>query len=202
VPRISAPTLAQHRATQQRALLDAARAILAETGKPPTFAALAERAGLARPSVYQYFRSGEDLLQAMVEDVFPRWSATVAAAMDEADDDAGRVRAYMRTNLELVAEGEHALATALASVGPQSAVMEGSRAMHDELLQPLTRTLEALGARDVVRAAELLNAVVNSAARMIEGGSPLEDAWASVDALVGPYVDSLVREGASGGPQS
>lgn len=197
MPRISAPTLALHRAAQQRALLDAARAILAETGRPPTFAALAERAGLARPSVYQYFQSGEDLVQAMVEDVFPRWSATVAAAMDEAPDDAARVRAYMRTNLELVAEGEHALATALASVGPPGAVMEGSRVMHDELLQPLTRALESLGARDVVRAAELINAVVNTGARMIEAGSPLEETWASVEALVGPYVDVLVREAAS-----
>lgn len=197
MPRISAPTLALHRAAQQRALLDAARAILAETGRPPTFAALAERAGLARPSVYQYFQSGEDLLRAMVEDVFPRWSATVAAAMDEAPDDAARVRAYMRTNLELVAEGEHALATALASVGPPGAVMEGSRVMHDELLQPLTRALESLGARDVVRAAELINAVVNTGARMIEAGSPLEETWASVEALVGPYVDVLVLEAAS-----
>lgn len=197
MPRISAPTLALHRATQQRALLDAARAILAETGRPPTFAALAERAGLARPSVYQYFRSGEDLLQAMVEDVFPRWSATVAAAMDEAPDDAARVRAYMRTNLELVAEGEHALATALASVGPPGAVMEGSRVMHDELLQPLTRALDSLGARDVVASAQLINAVVNSGARMIEAGSALEDTWASVEALVGPYVDVLVREAAT-----
>ena len=93
MPRISAPTVAEHRAAQQRALLDAARALLAETGRPPTFAALAERSGLARPSIYQYFRSADDLLRALVEDVFPRWAATVARAMDDADDDAGRVRA-------------------------------------------------------------------------------------------------------------
>ncbi len=200
MPRISAPTVAEHRAAQQRVLLDAARSLLAETGRPPTFTALAERAGLARPSVYQYFRSADDLLRAMVEDVFPRWSATVARAMDEAPDARSRVMAYLWANLELVAQGEHALATALANAGPPSAVMEGSRAMHDELLKPLGDALETLGARDVARSATLINAVVNSASRMIEAGEPFDDVWASVEDLVTPFVDGL-DERATGAPQ-
>jgi len=193
VPRISAPTVAEHRAAQMRVLLDAARSILAETGRPPTFAALAERAGLARPSLYQYFRSADDLLLAMVEDVFPRWSATFARAMDAAPDDRARVVAYLRANLELVAQGEHALATALATVGPPSAVMDGSRAMHDELVRPLGDALRALGSRDVERSAELINAIVNSASRMIESGAPLDDVWGSVEELVSPFLDRLVE---------
>jgi len=194
VPRISAPTVAEHRAAQMRLLLEAARSLLAETGRPPTFAALAERTGLARPSVYQYFRSADDLLLAMVEDVFPRWSATVARAMDAAPDDRGRVVAYLRANLDLVAQGEHALATALATVGPPSAVMEGSRAMHDELVRPLGEALRALGTRDVARSAELVNAVVNSASRMIESGAPLEEVWSSVEELVTPFLDRLAED--------
>ncbi|MFE6967936.1 TetR/AcrR family transcriptional regulator [Isoptericola sp. NPDC057653] len=189
MPRISAPTVAEHRSAQQRALLDAARAILAETGRPPTFTALAERAGLARPSVYQYFRSADDLLQAMVEDVFPRWAATVADAMDAADDGGSRVLAYARANLELVAAGEHALATALADVGPAAAVAQGVRSMHDELLRPLIDTLRALQVPQPARTAELLNAVVNTASRMIEAGAPLEEAWAGVEQLVAPFAE-------------
>lgn len=188
MPRISAPTVVEHRAAQQRALLDAARALLAETGRPPTFAALAERSGLARPSIYQYFRSADDLLRAMVEDVFPRWAATVARAMDDADDDAGRVLAYARTNLELVAEGEHALATALASAGPAPAVAEGMRAMHGELLRPLIDTLRALEVPHPDRTAELVNAVVNTASRMLESGAPFDEVWASVEELLAPFV--------------
>lgn len=191
MPRISAPTVAEHRSAQQRALLDAARAILAETGHPPTFAALAERAGLARPSVYQYFRSADDLLRAMMEDVFPRWSATVASAMDDAPDDPSRVLAYVRANLRLVAEGEHALATALAGAGPAGAVAESMRAMHDELLRPLADTLRSLGVADVASTAALVNAVVNAASRMIESGEPLDRVWASVVELVEPFVERL-----------
>ncbi|MFD6178004.1 MULTISPECIES: TetR/AcrR family transcriptional regulator [unclassified Isoptericola] len=189
MPRISAPTVVEHRAAQQRVLLDAARALLAETGRPPTFAALAERSGLARPSIYQYFRSAEDLLRAMVEDVFPRWATTVAEAMDAAEDDGARILAYARANLELVAAGEHALATALADVGPAAAVAQGVRSMHDELLRPLTDTLRALGVARPARTAELLNAMVNTASRMIESGTPLEEAWAAVEQLVAPFAD-------------
>ena len=86
------------------------------------------------------------------------------------------------------------LATALATLGPPSAVMEGSRAMHDELIQPLSDALRALGARDVARSAELINAVVNSASRMIESGAPLEDVWASVEELLTPFLDRLVDD--------
>lgn len=191
MPRINAPTVAEHRSAQERALLDAARALLAETGRPPTFAALADRAGLARPSLYQYFRSPEDLLRAMVADIFPRWSATVTLAMDAAPDEPARVLAYLRANLELVAEGEHALATALAGAGPSTAVIESMRALHDELLQPLDATLRALGARDPARSAALINAVLNTASRMIEADAALEDVWASVEALVAPFVAEL-----------
>ena len=196
MPRISAPTVAEHRVAQERALLDAARLLLAETGSIPTFSALSERAGLARTSVYQYFRSAEDLLHAMVEDVFPRWSATVARAVDAAPDDAARILAYMRANLELVAEGEHALATALADVGPSRAVIEGTRAMHDDLLRPLTRTLHSLGVADVPRTAELFNAILNSASRMVESGAPLDEVWTSVEHLVAPFAERLSERAA------
>ncbi|HEY3478988.1 MAG TPA: helix-turn-helix domain-containing protein, partial [Streptomyces sp.] len=48
--------MAEHRTMQRRALLDAARSLLTEGGTEAlTFPALAERTGLARSSVYEYF---------------------------------------------------------------------------------------------------------------------------------------------------
>ncbi|NLB46735.1 MAG: helix-turn-helix transcriptional regulator, partial [Microbacteriaceae bacterium] len=57
MPRISAATVAEHRANQERLLLDVAHAFLEETGDLPSMRAIAERAGLARSSVYHYFGS-------------------------------------------------------------------------------------------------------------------------------------------------
>ncbi|WP_182905065.1 TetR/AcrR family transcriptional regulator [Microbispora sp. H13382] len=188
MPRIQAATVAEHRAAQHRALLDAAREILAETGRPPTLTRVAERAGLARPSLYQYFRSSEDLLNALVEDVFPRWSAGVAAAMDAAATPADRVLAYVLTNFELINEGEHALATVLAEVAPGDTVAEQSRAMHQQLLEPLVEALRRLGVAAVPETAEMINAIVFAGSRLIESGTDLETAWESARALLEPFV--------------
>ncbi|MEV4322353.1 TetR/AcrR family transcriptional regulator [Microbispora rosea] len=188
MPRIRASTVAEHRAAQHRALLDAARQILAETGRPPTLTRVAERAGLARPSLYQYFRSSEDLLNALVEDVFPRWSAGVAAAMDAAATPGDRVLAYVLTNFELISEGEHALATVLAEVAPGDTVAEQSRAMHRQLLEPLVRALRDLGVSAVPETAEMINAIVFAGSRLIESGTDLQTAWESARALLEPFV--------------
>lgn len=188
MPRIQAPTVAEHRAAQHRALLDAARQILSETGRPPTLTQVAARAGLARPSLYQYFRSPGDLLNAVVEDVFPRWSARVAAAMDAAATPADRVLAYVLTNFELITEGEHALASLLAEVAPGDTVAEQSRAMHQQLLEPLVEALHHLGVRTVPETAEMINAIVFAGSRLIESGTDLQTTWESARALLEPFV--------------
>lgn len=193
MPRIRASTVAEHRAAQHRALLDAAREILAETGRPPTLTRVAERAGLARPSLYQYFRSSEDLLNALVEDVFPRWSAEVAAAMDAAATPADRVLAYVLANFELVSEGEHALATVLAEVAPGDTVAEQSRAMHRQLLEPLVEALRDLGVSAVPETAEMINAIVFAGSRLIESGTDTQIVWESARALLEPFVRTAGR---------
>ena len=58
MPRIDAPTVAEHHAQRRAALLAAAEELLAEQGvEAVTPAAVGARAGLARSSVYQYFSS-------------------------------------------------------------------------------------------------------------------------------------------------
>ena len=68
MPQIDAPTVAEHRAQQREALLDAAEAILLDAGHGAlTFRALGERTGLARNSIYRYFGSRDDLIAARHE---------------------------------------------------------------------------------------------------------------------------------------
>ena len=124
MPRITAPTVAEHRASQQRALLDAARTLLARTGEAPSMAEVAALAGLARPSAYQYYKSRTDLLNALVLDVFPRWARRVEEAMAAQECPADRILAYVLTNIALVAEGEHAVGSALADVAPSEELDE------------------------------------------------------------------------------
>ncbi|MFZ2178310.1 MAG: TetR/AcrR family transcriptional regulator [Rhodococcus sp. (in: high G+C Gram-positive bacteria)] len=185
MPKISAATVAEHRAAQRRALLDSARLILAETPeKNLSLADVAARAGLTRSSFYNYFDSREDLLHAIVEDMFPRWTGRVAEAMAAADDDDGRILAYIDANLDLVAEGEHAVVTALASFTPQSFRDPRILAMHDQLVLPLEDALRAAGSPDPDMAAQLISAVVHKGTELIEAGRDVEAVRRAVHSVI------------------
>ena len=184
MPRINAATLAEHRAAQQRALLDAARELVAERGADFTLAQVAARAGLARPSLYQYFKSREELVEAVVADVFPRWSARIAEVVAAAASPRDAVLAYARANLELVSGGEHEIAAALSAIAPQPVGALRSAEMHREMLEPLARTLDQMGISDPDRAAELVNAVVLAASKQVDAGESVGAVMTRVEAVL------------------
>ncbi|GAA1390390.1 TetR/AcrR family transcriptional regulator [Catellatospora chokoriensis] len=189
MPKIQAATVAEHRALQHRALLDAARELLA-SGAPdaPSLSAVAQRAGLARSSVYQYFRSREDLLEAVIADMFPRWSNFVAQRMDSAPTAAEQVLAYADANLELVAQGEHAVMRGLAMAAPGATLAESSSVLHEQLRVPLIDALARSGATEPQHMAELIQAVVRTGSQMIENGVPPDGVRNLVDELLAPYL--------------
>ncbi|HLV04842.1 MAG TPA: TetR/AcrR family transcriptional regulator [Actinomycetaceae bacterium] len=195
MPRIIAPTVAEHRAARERALLDAAHAILLETGEAPGLAAVAERVGLARTSVYQYFRSRRELLQAMVRDVYPRWVERVAAAMGAAPTTADQVLAYAAANVELVAEGAHAVGSALAALDPGEALDAQAMQMHRELQEPLVAALESLDVESPEEVAGLVNAVVHAATVLLESGRSPAEVLDRMVVVLGPMVRELGGRG-------
>ncbi|MEV6813460.1 TetR family transcriptional regulator [Micromonospora sp. NPDC051296] len=193
MPRINAPTVAQHRAERRRALLAAARTLLAEEpGHAPTLAAVASRAGLPRSSIYEYFRSRDDLLLELVREVLPNWSRQVTEAMAEAGTPGERVLAYVATNLRLVAEGEHALAAALIESVPGDEVNASSRRMHEQMSTPLVAALTELQLPDPTSTAALISSVVYTASRMIEAGADVTATEERVRELLGPFLSHRV----------
>ncbi|GAA3940976.1 TetR/AcrR family transcriptional regulator [Actinomadura viridis] len=189
MPRIQAPTVVEHRAAQRAALLDAARALLAEGAeRPPSLADVARRAGLARSSVYSYFKSRDDLLDALIVDTFPRWSAFVRSRMDRAATPGERILAYVDANLRLVARGDHALARALASTSRSDTLARSSRLLHDELAAPLRAALREHGSSDPERMAELVQSTVYTLTRMIEDGLAEREARRLGHELLTPYL--------------
>lgn len=190
MPKIQAATVAEHRASQRAALLDAARTLLSEHPEQiPGLAEVAQHAGLARSSVYSYFKSRADMFDALVIDTFPRWSAYVEKRMDEAAAPGPKIQAYVEANLQLVARGDHALARALASAGSSETLASSSRLMHDRLEAPLRAALTDHGSSDPVRMAELVQSIVYALSRMIEGGLPLRTATGLARELLSPYLD-------------
>lgn len=185
MPRITARSVPEHREAQRRAILDATRELIAAAPDvEPTFADVAARAGLSRPSIYHYFASREELFRAVVMESLPRWREAVAAATAAHDDPAAQVVAYADANLTLVAEGEHAVITALAQLSPRAFSDPWVVQMHGELVEPLVAALRDARVPDPEVVAELVNAVVHKAGAMVEAGADVETVRAAMRPLL------------------
>ncbi len=168
---------------QRAALLDAARSLLSEGGTEAlTFPALAERTGLARSSVYEYFRSRAAVVEELCEVDFPLWAAEVAAAMERADSPEGKVEAYVRRQLVLVGDRRHRAVVAISASELDTGAREKIRAAHGELVAMIVEALGELGQAQPRLAAMLLQGVVDAAVRRIEIGA--EDPAAVTEAAV------------------
>ncbi|MFF3467833.1 TetR/AcrR family transcriptional regulator [Streptomyces sp. NPDC001984] len=164
--------MAEHRSMQRAALLDAARSLLSEGGTEAlTFPALAERTGLARSSVYEYFRSRAAVVEELCEVDFPVWAAEVSAAMERAESAEGKVEAYVRRQLALVGDRRHRAVVAISASELDAGAREKIRAAHGGLVAMIVEALEDLGHRQPRLAAMLLQGVVDAAVRRIELGA-------------------------------
>lgn len=165
MPRIDAPTVLEHRARQRRALIAAARALLAETGDAPSMSAVGRRAGLARSSVYAYFSSPDDLMRALVAEVFPDWYGRVHDRVASASTPGTRVWAYIEANVELFASSEVAISRALSRVVDPDVLRDPMRHFHAELQVPLRDALSDLGEPEPEAAAGMVDALISHVCR-------------------------------------
>ena len=194
MPRIQAPTVAEHRARQRRAILDAARAHLAEEGRAPSLAQVGARAGLARSSVYDYFDSRNDLLAAVVADVFPDWADQVIGSMQAADTPGEKVWAYVEANMRLFSSSEQAVARALTSVVDPTVLAEPVTRFHQSLQEPLLAALQAHGEPQPQLVADLIDSMVVRASRDVREPEPgtdpstLTTCLELLRTLLGPYL--------------
>jgi AcrR family transcriptional regulator len=185
VPKIRAASVAEHRSMQRDALLDAARSLLSEGGTEAlTFPALAERTGLARSSVYEYFRSRAAVVEDLCAVDFPVWAAEVEAAMAAVADPEAKIEAYVRSQLALVGDRRHRAVVAISSGELDAGAREKIRAAHGVLVAMVVEALGALGHTEPRLSAMLLQGVVDAAVRRIELGAA-EDPDRIIQAAVG-----------------
>ncbi|WES64294.1 TetR/AcrR family transcriptional regulator [Microbacter sp. GSS18] len=174
MPRISEPTVAEHRAAKRAALLRAAAELVEHEGvdavKP---AAVTARADLARSSFYEYFSSREDILVALTVEAFEEWGRDLEAALADVEPGLPRLRRYVEATTEMSADGTHHLATVLqqADISPQR--MEDVMALHDALLLPLIEVLRDAGVEDLYATVPLVNGLLGAAVKSVsEGADP------------------------------
>jgi AcrR family transcriptional regulator len=184
VPKISAPTVAQHRELRRGQLIAAAADLALEVGGAAvTMSAVAQRAGISRTAAYEYFGSSTDLLAELVIDELALWAKTLDAIVSSESDPEAKVRAWIRGALGYVADGRHLLVKALSAVSlPQERSHEIGVA-HRRLVDPLVDALRLMGVADPAATAFLVNATVESATRRIERGLSAENEIASAESF-------------------
>lgn len=193
MPKISAATVAEHRAHQRQALIRAAVDVLVEQGAAAvTPAAVGARAGLARSSVYQYFPSSASLLATIVEESFPRADAAVAEALAGVDDPARRIECFVAAELRLAAEGIHRPANALMSADLPPECRQRLMELHLRHAEPLAAAIRDLGVPDPALTGRLIAGLLQAAMSAIEEGHDPEAA--------GDRVLGLLRHGLSAAP--
>ncbi|WP_067570001.1 TetR/AcrR family transcriptional regulator [Nocardia acidivorans] len=197
MPKIDAATVAEHRANQEDALLGAARELLLSKGRGAvTPAAVGAAAGLARSSVYKYFRSGEEILERIVGNAFADWAAVVREAVDAVDGADRRVAAYVRTSLALAGSGAHRVAVLGGGVPRDEGARERIARAHRMLAEPLREALAERGDPDPALTADLIDGAIGRAIDRLDAGADFRHVrrltMAFVERAVG--IDSQLRE--------
>jgi AcrR family transcriptional regulator len=169
MPRITEPTVAEHRARQLRNLLDTARAIVATDGPDAlTLASLATRVGRSRSSLYEYFSSRDDLVSAMLEDEMPVWADRIAAEVAAAETFDAKIEAFVRAQLELMADGAHRALAALSGHILAEESRDQLRDAHTALTKPLIDTLASAKIANPSTRAALIQGTINTAVTMLQ----------------------------------
>ncbi|MGW3043024.1 TetR/AcrR family transcriptional regulator [Kitasatospora sp. NPDC001159] len=188
MPKISAATVAEHRAQQQAALIRAAVDVLVEQGAAAvTPASVGARAGLARSSVYQYFPSGAAILASVVESSFADANRAVDHALHGLNDPVERIVAYIETELRLAEQGAHRPASALMRADLPAECQERVRELHRQHAAPLLAAIADSGAPDPLLTAQLVGGLLQAAVSAVDGGG---DRGATAERVL-----SFIREG-------
>lgn len=197
MPRIEAETLAEHRAFQEQALLEAAEQILLADGYDAlSFRRLGEATGLARNSVYRYFASRDELLAALCERELPDWLRELELAMVAAEDLEARVEVFVETQLRLVSVGRHRLAEALAvaPLGPEARAR--INALSYAPAGTLERTLAEAGCAEPALTAQLVQGIVGAAIRAMRRAGDAEEVTRAAKRSAVAIVADRVTSGA------
>lgn len=139
MPKIAAPTVAEHRSRVQTRLIAAAEEIMRSGDAAAlTAGAVSSAAGIARNSIYRYVDSIDELRALVVARHLPAWLDAVASQMVGQTTPAGRIDAWVRANLRQASASGHAWLIDAVRAAPQSAAAVASAdAAHTGLREPL-----------------------------------------------------------------
>jgi AcrR family transcriptional regulator len=178
MPRITAPTIAEHVATQEAAVVAAARRLFVERGVAAvSIGDIATEVGLRRTSLYRYFPTKAHILQRWFDLEMDPLIERSLAVTGEYDDPAVALADWLDVQLDFITDEAHtALVDATASatdLPPEVLAHFGERhrelyATLDGLLRHAARPAPAPALRRV--RAQLIAGLLRSSADLLARG--------------------------------
>ena len=170
MPKITAPSVAEHVAQQEAAVFDAAISLFIERGYDNvSLGDIAQEVGLARNSLYRYFPDKAHIMIRWFRSELPLQVTIGADALDGDDPLSVRVRRYVDAQLDYAATPAHGLIASLIDLVPSfdDEVRAEVMASHRELLAPFDDALneagiDAAAERGII--ADLTQGLVNAGA--------------------------------------
>ena len=189
MPKISAPTVKEHREAVLTKLVDASERILRTQGVHAlTAGAVTADAGIARNSIYRYVDSVDDLRGLVLARYLPRWMRAVDEQVAPLTEPRDRVVEWVRANLEQASLNGHGW---LMDLARSTRLDHGLQADLDKAHRSqdfLAEGLAALGLTSMPIRAEMIRAVVDAGFRSLDAGESLDDVthWAlvAVEAII------------------
>ena len=181
MPKISAPSIAEHREARRDALL-AAAAQLMLSGNPFTVAQVASEVGLSRSAVYEYYASAADLIADVLVDEMALWVDEISPMVEAESEPLARIETWVRGVLGYVKDGRHVLVKSAGSVELPEARRVQVTSMHRELVAPLVQALTELEVPDIRQYSAFCWGVLDSAIMRVESQGC--DAVAEGDAVM------------------
>jgi hypothetical protein len=178
MPRIQAPTIVAHRELRRQQLIAAAMELAMAGGADAvTVSAVAQKAGLARSSIYEYFSSSADLIADLVVEELDYYTERLAHAIQGATDPFEKIELWIAEGLRYVEDGRHMLVKSLNTVSTPEYRKEEIAMGHRRLISPLREALTQTGIEDpknLASAAAFLQSVTDAASKRIDAGNDAE----------------------------
>jgi AcrR family transcriptional regulator len=172
MPKIQTTTIAANREFRRQQLIAAAMELAIAGGAGSiTVAAVAQKAGLARSSIYEYFASSADLVAELVLEELDYYTRRLANAIGEATDPYEKIELWIAESLSYVADGRHMLVKSLNTISTPDSRKEEIAIGHRQMLAPLRQSLVETGISDAHGAGAFLASVTDAASIRIDAGN-------------------------------
>ena len=175
MPKIQAPNLAANREFRRQQLMSAATELALSHGAAAiTVAAVAQKAGLSRSSIYEYFSSSADLVADLVLEELDSHTLRLADAIKYATDPFEKISLWLAEGLRYVADGRHMLVKSLNTITTPDYRKEEIILGHRKLIAPLREALRDANINDVAVGAAFIASIADAASVRIESGNEAE----------------------------